>query len=162
MTLNILQPPGTGKTKTIVETVSLLKVCALLSVIGLVLITFMQKHFGVVHPLLVCTYTNVAVDNLVEGFSAAGVNAVRVGFEGKAKSGFEESTIEYQFDTHPLQSDYKKVDDDLADIQLRIRELIDSIKKYMALNNMTPNMQSRISGYSYLTFAGCILNMSTR
>ncbi|KAK1220440.1 hypothetical protein PQX77_016821 [Marasmius sp. AFHP31] len=47
-------PPGTGKTKTIIEAIRLLK-----------------SHFRVPEPLLVCTYTNVAVDNLVEGLASA-------------------------------------------------------------------------------------------
>ncbi|OAX35034.1 P-loop containing nucleoside triphosphate hydrolase protein [Rhizopogon vinicolor AM-OR11-026] len=79
-------PPGTGKTKTIIEAVKLLKV-----------------HFEVHHPLLVCTYTNVAVDNLVEGFVAAGVKPLRVGYGGKIKSSLYEHTLDAKLEAHPLK-----------------------------------------------------------
>ncbi|KAG2035496.1 P-loop containing nucleoside triphosphate hydrolase protein [Suillus americanus] len=88
-------PPGTGKTKTIIETVKLLKV-----------------HFEVHHPLLVCTYTNVAVDNLVEGFAAAGVKPLRVGFGAKIKSSLYEYTLDAKLEAHPLRL---KVDQLLKD-----------------------------------------------
>ncbi|KAG0707217.1 P-loop containing nucleoside triphosphate hydrolase protein [Suillus ampliporus] len=79
-------PPGTGKTKTIIEAVKLLKV-----------------YFEVHHPLLVCTYTNVAVDNLVEGFAAAGLKPLRVGFGGKIKSSLYEHTLDAKLEAHPLK-----------------------------------------------------------
>ena len=44
-----------------------------------------QREFDVAIPLLVCTYTNVAVDNLVEGLVAGGLHPVRVGSEGSIK-----------------------------------------------------------------------------
>ncbi|KAL0952306.1 hypothetical protein HGRIS_006594 [Hohenbuehelia grisea] len=77
-------PPGTGKTKTIVETIKLLKM-----------------HFEVPHPLLVCTFTNVAVDNLVEGLAASGLNPLRVGYGGKVKASLAEYTLDRQIDLHP-------------------------------------------------------------
>ncbi|KAJ7634774.1 P-loop containing nucleoside triphosphate hydrolase protein [Roridomyces roridus] len=79
-------PPGTGKTKTIIETVKLLKV-----------------HFEVPHPLLVCTYTNVAVDNLVEGLAASGVRPLRVGFGGQVKESLMEHTLDHKLAQHPLK-----------------------------------------------------------
>ena len=68
-----MQPPGTGKTRTIIETVKLLK-----------------AHFEVPQPLMICTYTNVAVDNLVEGLMKAGLKPLRVGFGGKVSMKPEE------------------------------------------------------------------------
>ncbi|KAJ6518598.1 P-loop containing nucleoside triphosphate hydrolase protein [Mycena sanguinolenta] len=83
--LSLIQgPPGTGKTKTIIETIKLLKV-----------------HFEVPHPLLVCTYTNVAVDNLVEGLAASNVRPLRVGFGGKVRDSLAEHTLEYHLEHHP-------------------------------------------------------------
>jgi len=55
------------------------------------------------HPLLVCTYTNVAVDNLVEGFVAAGVKPLRVGYGGKIKSTLYEHTLDAKLEAHPLK-----------------------------------------------------------
>jgi hypothetical protein len=56
------------------------------------------------HPLLVCTYTNVAVDNLVEGFVAAGVKPLRVGYGGKIKASLHEHTLDAKLEAHPLKA----------------------------------------------------------
>lgn len=62
-----------------------------------------QVHFEVPHPLLVCTYTNVAVDNLVEGLVAAGVKPLRVGFGERVRPSLLKHTLDYQIQAHPLQ-----------------------------------------------------------
>jgi hypothetical protein len=71
-----------------------------------------KVHFEVHHPLLVCTYTNVAVDNLVEGFAAAGVKPLRIGFGAKIKSSLYEYTLDAKLEAHPLKL---KVDQLLKD-----------------------------------------------
>ncbi|KII90282.1 hypothetical protein PLICRDRAFT_40479 [Plicaturopsis crispa FD-325 SS-3] len=85
-------PPGTGKTKTIIEAVKLLKV-----------------HFEVPHPLLVCTYTNVAVDNLVEGLASAGLSPLRVGFGGKVKPSLFPHTLDAKLEAHALAPEVEKL-----------------------------------------------------
>ncbi|KAL0580423.1 hypothetical protein V5O48_001576 [Marasmius crinis-equi] len=85
-------PPGTGKTKTIIETIKMLKV-----------------HFEVPEPLLVCTYTNVAVDNLVEGLAAAGLVPLRASSAGKVRAGLEEHTMEYKMSKHPLHPELEQL-----------------------------------------------------
>ncbi|KLO16533.1 P-loop containing nucleoside triphosphate hydrolase protein [Schizopora paradoxa] len=122
-------PPGTGKTKTIVETVKLLK-----------------KEFGVVHPILVCTYTNVAVDNLVEGFVSQGLKPLRIGFEGKVKSDLEEHLLEYQFDSHPLQKLFEKITEKIREMNTAIRDLSAQIKKLKEESSISSKgMQERIA-----------------
>ncbi|KAG5646157.1 hypothetical protein DXG03_004210 [Asterophora parasitica] len=105
-------PPGTGKTKTIIETVKLLKV-----------------HFEVPHPILVCTYTNVAVDNLVEGLVSAGVKALRVGSGSSVRSSLVSHTLDYQLSIHPLApkllaiaKEEESLVTKLDDLKSRIRE----------------------------------------
>jgi superfamily I DNA and/or RNA helicase len=98
-----LQPPGTGKTRTIIEAVKLLKVrFPRIDFIFASEVLF-KAHFEVHHPLLVCTYTNVAVDNLVEGFATAGVKPLRVGFAAKIKSSLHEYTLDAKLEAHPLK-----------------------------------------------------------
>jgi len=125
------QPPGTGKTKTIIETIKLLKVFPykLLYRYGQWSNLF-QVHFEVVHPLLVCTFTNVAVDNLVEGFVAVGVKALRVAFGGKVKASLTEHTLDYKLDQHPSKPELDRLtqedhalDREITNLAKRIFEL---------------------------------------
>ncbi|KAF9785941.1 P-loop containing nucleoside triphosphate hydrolase protein [Thelephora terrestris] len=96
-------PPGTGKTKTIIETIKLLK-----------------KNFAVVHPILVCTYTNVAVDNLVEGFVNAGLDPVRIGY-GQIKSTLQEHSLEFKIQKHPLYPSYEVVSENLKKLEKELK-----------------------------------------
>ncbi|KAF8627603.1 hypothetical protein AX17_006174 [Amanita inopinata Kibby_2008] len=105
-------PPGTGKTKTIIEAVKLLKV-----------------HFEVPHPLLVCTYTNAAVDNLVEGLASAGVKPLRVGFGEKVRPSLAEHSLDYQIECHPLRAtlspilkEEKKLEERRHDLSVQVAE----------------------------------------
>ena len=108
-------PPGTGKTKTIVETISLLK-----------------RHFSVPHPILVCTYTNVAVDNLLEGFAAGGMKPVRVGMENCRKEELEQFTFEWQFDRHQLKPKLDELQAERAELQQEIKAMLKDIEALMA------------------------------
>ncbi|KAF5352943.1 hypothetical protein D9758_007897 [Tetrapyrgos nigripes] len=113
--LSLVQgPPGTGKTRTIIETIKMLKV-----------------HFRVPHPILVCTYTNVAVDNLVEGLANTELKPLRATSAGKIKPSLAQYTLEYQVDHHPLQVDYKalaerkeRVMNDLKNLRERAENLM--------------------------------------
>ncbi|KAF5326605.1 hypothetical protein D9611_000880 [Ephemerocybe angulata] len=106
-------PPGTGKTKTILHTLTLLK-----------------KHFAVPHPILVCTYTNVAVDNLVEGLAAAGLTPLRVGFGPSIRPSLIHHSVAYKLERHPrapelktLQEEEAETSEQVADLHGKIREV---------------------------------------
>ncbi|KAH0579749.1 hypothetical protein H2248_002586 [Termitomyces sp. 'cryptogamus'] len=99
-------PPGTGKTKTIIEAVKLLKV-----------------HFQVPHPILVCTYTNVAVDNLVEGLVQSGVKALRVGSGSSVRSSITQYTLDHKLSEHPSTPLLQRVVKDIDDLTRRIDDL---------------------------------------
>ncbi|KIY47635.1 P-loop containing nucleoside triphosphate hydrolase protein [Fistulina hepatica ATCC 64428] len=115
--LSLVQgPPGTGKTKTIVEAVRLLK-----------------HHFQVPHPLLVCTYTNVAVDNLVEGLADVGVRPLRIG-TGRLKPEQEKFMLERQMQCHALWPDVHALENRIERIEedmLRLREQIHAEQQWL-------------------------------
>ncbi|KAF8331588.1 P-loop containing nucleoside triphosphate hydrolase protein [Amanita rubescens] len=108
-------PPGTGKTRTIIEAVKLLKV-----------------HFEVPHPVLVCTYTNVAVDNLVEGLVATGVKPLRVGFGEKVRSSLLKHTLDYQIEMHPLQKVLAPIVKEEKKLEGRIRDMASAVSSARA------------------------------
>ncbi|KAJ7115532.1 P-loop containing nucleoside triphosphate hydrolase protein [Mycena crocata] len=138
--LSLVQgPPGTGKTKTIIETIKLLKV-----------------HFEVPHPLLVCTYTNVAVDNLVEGLAAAGLEPLRVGFAGQVKESLVEHTLDYKLERHPLKPKLTALTKQEEEVSKGIQELqkkFDTVKVKTAatpaarerLRQMVANMEADVA-----------------
>lgn len=121
-----MQPPGTGKTKTIIEAVRLLKV-----------------HFEVPHPILVCTYTNVAVDNLVEGLAASGVKPLRVGYGGKVKQSLYEHTLDHKLTVHHLKPQVDKLSQDEERIQKRVISLSEKLKELTLKDGVTPNLTER-------------------
>lgn len=109
--LSLVQgPPGTGKTRTIIEALRILK-----------------SHFKVEHPLLVCTYTNVAVDNLVEGIADAGMNPLRVGNEGGVRDGLEKWSMQAQMERHPRWPEVVKIMNEIA----QIRQIRDRLRREM-------------------------------
>jgi hypothetical protein len=70
----------------------------------------------VVHPILVCTYTNVAVDNLVEGFANAGLDPVRIGY-GQLKATLQEHSLEFKIEKHPLYPKYEMLSEGLKGLE---------------------------------------------
>ncbi|KAF9074542.1 P-loop containing nucleoside triphosphate hydrolase protein [Rhodocollybia butyracea] len=126
------QPPGTGKTLTIISTVKLLKII-----------------FRVPQPLLVCTYTNVAVDNLVEGLAKAGLKPLRAASTAGAgksinsadpsRANLNQWTLEYQLQHHPRYPEYlelekraKKITDDIKELHGKIRKLAEAKGKILS------------------------------
>jgi len=91
-----------------------------------------QFHFQVPHPILVCTYTNVAVDNLVEGLSDSGVRPLRVGYGNKVKHSLLEHTLDYKLDAHPLRPEVDQLAKKEEGLQRRannLRKKLDELRK---------------------------------
>ncbi len=82
-----------------------------------------QVHFEVPQPLLLCTYTNVAVDNLVDGLVKAGVKPLRVGYHGTIRSSLIPYSLDYKLQQHPLTATVQKLVDESATTQEGIEEL---------------------------------------
>lgn len=59
-----------------------------------------QKHFFVKTPILVCTFTNTAVDNLVDSFSTSDVNPLRVGFAARVPQHLHQYTLDARIERH--------------------------------------------------------------
>ena len=69
----------------------------------------MKTHFDVPYPILLCTYTNVAVDHLLEGLAVATLNPVRIGYNGKVKSSLVSHTLEAKLEVHPLAPERRRL-----------------------------------------------------
>jgi superfamily I DNA and/or RNA helicase len=119
-------PPGTGKTRTIVEALRLLKV-----------------HFSVPHPLLVCTYTNVAVDHLVEGLAAAGLRPLRFGAVQRVPPALLPHTLEHQLQAHPSQSRYKTAVEERDKTENKVKAHAAAIRQH-AFNDKKREAHERV------------------
>lgn len=144
-----LQPPGTGKTNTIIETIKLLKVGNSQYLLSQTYLQ-MQLHFQVPQPILVCTFTNVAVDNLVEGFAAKGLKPLRVSFSGKARASITEHTLDHKVNGHELKKPLDKIEADLArllvgvaDLKKTLRDVQPETAKYNKLLSRVIAMERR-------------------
>lgn len=74
-------PPGTGKTTTLVELV--------------------RQAVARREKVLVCAGSNLAVDNLLERLTAAGVRTLRLGHPARVLPEVRARTLDYQVDAHP-------------------------------------------------------------
>lgn len=82
------------------------------------------------HPILVCAYTNAAVDNLVEGFAEARLKPLRIGFRGKIKDSLTVHTLDYKLDQHPLKPKVEKL---LEEKNATDKKLLDLTKRIEAM-----------------------------
>lgn len=87
------------------------------------------------YPLLLCTYTNVAVDNLVEGLVSAGLKPLRVGFAGKVKPSLLQYTLESEMERHSLRPKYEQLRERIKELEKAIKELIGRLKEYKKAGN---------------------------
>lgn len=104
------QPPGTGKTATLVAALKLLKV-----------------HFQIAAPILVCAHTNNVVDMIVSKCAEEGLRPLRFGREHRIREDLREYGCEEQIRTHPLQSSLKHWSDEEDSLRDRKKEVLDSL-----------------------------------
>ncbi|KAI9512155.1 P-loop containing nucleoside triphosphate hydrolase protein [Russula earlei] len=113
--INPVRPPGTGKSKTIIEAVLLLKVV-----------------FQVPAPILVCTYTNMALDHIVEGFVRRGLKPLRVGLDAKVQPAVKGFVLEAYLDRHPRRGDLERLVREETRLQEKARVLERDIEEAKA------------------------------
>lgn len=83
-----------------------------------------------------CTYTNVAVDNLVEGFVNAGLKPLRVGFGSRIRASLKEYSLDYLLSKHPLQplcletiALLEQLEDEINQLGSRLSEVVKKLEK---------------------------------
>ena len=111
----------------------------------------LKKHFAVVHPIMVCTYTNVAVDNLVEGLVAAGLDPVRIGY-AQIKSTLQEHSLEFKIEQHPLYSEHRDISKTLAELEKDLRKTSAAILEHQKRRVPSPEL-SRLKSYRAVLYA---------
>lgn len=79
--------------------------------------------------ILVCTFTNVAVDNLLEAFVKAGLKPLRVGLNAFQQESLKEFSLEMQLLKHPLQSSYRETLEASKEMENQVEELISKIEE---------------------------------
>jgi len=103
-----------------------------------------QVHFEVPHPILVCTYTNIAVDNLVEGLALSGIKPLRVGFSGKVKSSLVEHTLDHKLEKHVLKPELDKLAKKEQGLQNRIESLKKKLEESRKCHSENPPSSERL------------------
>ena len=93
-----------------------------------------QCHFEIPHPILVCTYTNAAVDNLLEGMvglkdstpkrrKISPLKPLRVTFGSNVKDSLYRYTLDAQVDQHPRKPVLDEMQKRLEDCVTRLTGL---------------------------------------
>ena len=79
--------------------------------------------------ILVCTFTNVAVDNLLEAFVKGGLKPLRVGFNAFQQEFLKEFSLEMQLLKHPLQPSFRETLEASKEMENQVEELISKIEQ---------------------------------
>lgn len=90
---------------------------------------------------MLCTYTNVAVDHLVEGLVGATLSPLRVGYVGKVKQSLLEHTLEHKLTKHPLAAQLQRIKDQMEKTEERLKALETRIKE----------LQPKLGGRNHLS-----------
>lgn len=93
-----------------------------------------QADFEVPVPILVCTYTNMALDHIVEGLVGRGLKPLRVGLEAKVQPALKDYTLEAYLDRHPRRNDLER----LVREETRLQEKARLVEKNIGENSNKP------------------------
>ena len=129
------------------------------------------------YPILLCTYTNVAVDNILEGLVGpeTGINALRIGSSAKVKASLMDYTLEANFDRHPRAPAFARKQKEAEDLEVQMSKLRLSIaatrKKGQREEQRLANMEAHLMqlerrlkaarGMAYMMRLGIITDIVT-
>lgn len=126
-----LQPPGTGKSQTIVSIIHLLK-----------------SYFRVPYPILLSTPTHVSSDHLLSLLVKRKLNPLRIGRPEKVREEFRKWTITERAEAHPMFKGLTdaRVDSEVARVELsNWKERLETKKKRTtADDNVTGELQHKL------------------
>jgi hypothetical protein len=93
-----------------------------------------QADFEVPVPILVCTYTNMALDHIVEGLVGRGLKPLRVGLNAKVQPALKDYVLEAYLDRHPRRNDLER----LVREEMRFQEKAQLIEMKLGEASKTP------------------------
>jgi hypothetical protein len=102
----------------------------------------LQADFEVSVPILVCTYTNMALDHIVEGLVARGLKPLRVGLDAKVRPALKEYVLEAYLDRHPRRRDLERLVREEAKLQEKTRLLERTIEEAKNQPKRLANVQT--------------------
>ena len=97
-----------------------------------------QADFEVPVPILVCTYTNMALDHIVEGLVGRGLKPLRVGLDAKVRPALKDYVLEAYLDRHPRRNDLERLVRD----ETRLKEKAELLEKKIG---EASNSRSRVA-----------------
>ena len=86
-----------------------------------------------------CTYTNVAVDNLVEGLVSAGLKPLRIGSGERVKSSLDVYTLDHKISIHPLKPQIDNLAIKIKEEEANLIDLVSCIS--LSTNSRSQQMQ---------------------
>lgn len=132
--LSLVQgPPGTGKTHVAIHLLRLLN----------------ALYAGDQIPILATAYTNVAVDNLLEGLHNAGIQALRLGRPVKVRPELQEATLSARLHAHKRYPQ-------LMQLKVQVQENPDSATLRRDMKELERTLISEIVRASRVICCTCI------
>jgi len=99
-----------------------------------------QADFEVPVPILVCTYTNMALDHIVEGLVGRGLKPLRVGIDAKVRPTVKDYVLEAYLDRHPRRNELER----LVREETRLQEKARLLEKNNGEDSNKPSRLARL------------------
>lgn len=110
-----------------------------------------QADFEVPVPILVCTYTNMALDHIVEGLVGRGLKPLRVGLDAKVQPALKDYVLEAYLDRHPRRNELEhhvreetRLQEKAQLLEKRIGEASDKPSRVANLRSILANVDRQL------------------